>query len=411
MARRRHSLLASQCRAREAEVVIDRLDSELWTLTEVAQAVSLQEGEAGVRQILRAIGQLDPASTRAVSRQTGLPVPVVAAVSNELRARGLVTKARPGALTPRGRELLGEAAPGPRPTVVCPCCEGWGLAEGPLAGLAGELQDVMVQSPAAEVSLDQSHCTAETKVRRVLYLLRHGLLPAPDLLLLGDDDLMAITVAMASAKLGYPLVGRYAVVDVSPDYLRFTGDRLAGLGVSAELAEHDLRTPLTGVLSGEFELIMTDPPYTVAGARLFLSRAAEVLRPGPGRVIAFSFGPKGPEDTLRVQETITQLGLTVAGMHRDFNSYHGAGVIGGHSHLYHLVSTQRTRPLVTGEYRGPLYTAQERAADRVYLCRQCGARHVVGPGASWHTISELKQAGCPVCGGQRLRPLQLTPRA
>jgi predicted methyltransferase/DNA-directed RNA polymerase subunit RPC12/RpoP len=380
------------------------------TLSEVAEAVTLQEGEAGVRQILRAIGQLEPASTRAVSRQTGLPVPVVAAVSNELRARGLVTRERPAKLTPRGRELLGGEVPDLRPAVVCPCCQGWGLADGPLAGLAGELAEMMAASPAADVSLDQSHSTAETKVRRVLYLLRHGLLPAPDLLLLGDDDLMAITVAMAGAKLGYPLAGRYVVVDVAPDYLDFIRDRLAGLGVSAEIAEHDLRKPLAGVLNREFELVMTDPPYTVEGARLFLSRAVEVLRPGPGRAIAFSFGTKGPEDTLRVQEAITELGLTVAGLHRDFNSYHGASVIGGRSNLYHLVSAQRTKPLVVGEYQGKLYTAQARAADRVYRCLQCGARHVVGPGASWRTIGELKQAGCPACGGQRLRPLQLAPR-
>lgn len=364
-----------------------------------------------MRQVLRAIGQLGPASTRAVSRQTGLPVPVVAAVSNELRARGLVTRERPARLTPRGQELLGAGVPGQRQAVICPCCQGWGLTEGPLAGLASELAEVMAGSPAAQVSLDQSHCTADTKVRRVLYLLRHGLLPAPDLLLIGDDDLMAITVAMASAKLGYPLAGRYAVVDVSPDYLRFIHDRLALLGVSAELAEHDLRKPLTGVLSTRFELVMTDPPYTVDGARLFLSRAVEVLRPGPGRAIAFSFGPKGPDDTLRVQEAIGALGLTIAGMHRDFNAYHGAGVIGGHSHLYHLVSTQQTKPLITGEYQGPLYTAEARGADRIYRCLECSARHVVGPGASWRTIAELKQAGCPACGGQRFRPLQLAPRA
>lgn len=387
------------------------LDSELTrTLSEVARAVTLQEGEAGVRQVLRAIGQLDPASTRAVSRQTGLPVPVVAAVSNELRARGLVTRDRPATLTTRGRELLGGQAPDLRPTVVCSCCQGWGLTDGPLAGLAGELAEVMAASPAADVSLDQSHCTAETKVRRVLYLLRHGLLPAPDLLLLGDDDLMAVAVAMAGRRLGYPLAGRYAVVDVAPDYLRFINDRLAGLGVSAELAEHDLRKPLAGVLSGEFGLVMTDPPYTVEGARLFLSRAVEALRPGAGWAIAFSFGAKGPDDTLRVQETITRLGLAVAGLHRDFNAYHGAGVIGGRSHLYHLVSTQQTKSLVEGEYQGQLYTAQARAADRVYRCLQCGARHVVGPGAAWRTIGALKEAGCPDCGGQRLRPLQLAPR-
>ena len=392
-------------RACRLEAKIDGLDHGLGQiLTEVADAVNLQEGESGVRQVLQAIGQLDVASTRAVSRQTGLPLPVVAAVSNELRSRGLVTRERPSRLTPRGRELLGEAVPDQRAEFVCDCCQGWGLAEGPLAGLADQLDEVMAQAPPAEVSLDQSHSTAQTKVRRVLYLLRHGLLPARDFLLIGDDDLMAVTVAMASAMLEHPLVERYAVVDVSPELLGFIGGRLAALGISAELAEHDLREPLAGTLSGGFELVMTDPPYTPDGARLFLSRAVEMLRPGPGRAIAFSFGPKGPDETMRVQETINELGLAVAGLQKDFNEYRGAGVIGGHSNLYQLVSTHRTKPVISGDYQGSLYTAQARGADRAYLCLHCRTRHAVGPGARWRTISELKEAGCPVCGGHRLRP-------
>ena len=42
---------------------------------------------------------------------------------------------------------------------------------------------------------------------------------------------------------------------------------------------------------------------------------------------------------------------------RDFNDYVGAGVLGGTSHLYHLAATSELRPLVTGSYHGPLYTA------------------------------------------------------
>jgi DNA-directed RNA polymerase subunit RPC12/RpoP len=82
-------------------------------------------------------------------------------------------------------------------------------------------------------------------------------------------------------------------------------------------------------------------------------------------------------------------------------------VIGGHSHLQYLVSTEETRPVVDGSYDGVLYTAQRRAADREYLCLDCGARPVVGPTARWPRIVALKEAGCPSCGGHRFRPLRL----
>lgn len=362
--------------------------------------------------MLRAIQQLDPASTRAVSRRIGLPVPVVAAVSNELRARGLVTREGQRRLTARGQDLLGGAAPDLSADVTCDCCEGHGIVlPERLVGLPDRLAELTDQAPTVDPALDQSHATVQTKLRRVLFLLRYGLLPGRSLLLIGDDDLMALTVAAVGAELGRPLVRRLGVAEISPEVLEFTRAGLATLGVSAELAMHDLRAPLPSGLSGGFDLAMTDPPYTPEGARLFLSRAVEGLRPGPGRAIAFSFGPKGPDDTLRVQQSVMELGLTVQAMHRDFNEYLGAGVIGGHSHLSFLASTEATRPVVHGEYTGPMYTADMRAANREYLCLECGARHIVGRGARWHTIADLKNAGCPACGGHRLRPLQLVPRS
>lgn len=331
----------------------------------------------------------------------------MAAVSNEFRSRGLVTRERPSRLTTRGLALLGEDTVDLRAGVSCDCCHGYGLVPGPLVGLTGQLTELMGQAPAVDLTLDQSHCTAETKLRRVLFLLHLGLLPTRAMLCVGDDDLMAVTVAMAGAALGRPLVQRLAVVDISPEVLGFTRQQLDELGVTAELIEHDVRQPLTGRLAGSFDLAMTDPPYTVEGGRIFLSRAVEGLRPGPGSSVAFSFGPKGPADSLRLQGAIYELGLTVQALHRDFNDYHGAGVIGGRSHMYHLATTGQTRPTVTGSYDGPMYTADARQRDRVYLCLQCRARHLVGPGARWHTIAELKEAGCPECGGHRLRPLQL----
>lgn len=377
-------------------------------LDEVARAVGLQEGAAGVEQVLRAFRQVEVTSTRAISRAVGLPLPIVAAVNNELRNRGLLTRDRPSRLTAEGAALLADAPGDAGVDPTCGCCQGYGLAVPPaLDGLVEELDDLIRRAPHADLALDQSHCTAETKLRRVLLLLRYGLLPTPGLLIVGDDDLMGITLAMVGARLGQPLVRRLGIVDVATDLLDFIEERLGELDTRAELVEQDLRDPLDPRLTGGFELAMTDPPYTVEGAELFLSRAVAGLRPGPGRAVAFSFGPKGPEESLAVQEAITGLGLTIQATHRGFNEYHGAGVIGGRSNLQYLGTTGRTHPGEEQRYAGPLYTADKRGADRMYRCLDCGARRPVGPGAQWATVGALKQAGCPDCGGHRFQPRQL----
>jgi hypothetical protein len=218
-----------------------------------------------------------------------------------------------------------------------------------------------------------------------------------------------VAIASFTAALGLQAgIERLAVIDSDPEVLAWAGAQIAGTGVEAELVEHDLRRPLPGGLAAGFEVACTDPPYTVAGAELFLSRAVAALAPEPGRHVFFSFGARRPEEALRTQELIGAMGLTVRGLWPGFNEYLGAGILAGTSHLYHLRSTAAAKPLIDGEFSGPLYTAETRgAATRPYRCARCRAVHQVGPGTRWPAIAALQAAGCPQCGGATFRPMPL----
>ncbi|HEY0641343.1 MAG TPA: bis-aminopropyl spermidine synthase family protein [Pseudonocardiaceae bacterium] len=371
-------------------------------LAAVAEAVGLQEGSAGVRRVVRAIAALEPAPTRDVSRRAGLPVPLVAAVNNELRARGVVDSGRPARLTGYGRTLV-DALHTPDPT--CSCCAGATVVvPDVLRPVVERLDELVAAEPRADLTLDQSHSTGETKVRRVLHLLRVDALPVGAALFVGDDDLMSLAFAHVGEALGVRLVDRTVVLDVHRPLLEFLR---AELGAAGTAYEHDLREPIPPDLRGAFDLAVTDPPYTVEGARLFLSRAVEGLRPHAGCDVLFSFGPKGPDDALAVQRAVVELDLATVCMYRNFNAYLGADIHGGRSTLHHLTTTRSTAPVVAGSYAGDLYTADKRGAARGYQCLACKERLVVGPGERWAMIEQLKQAGCPACGKRRFRPSSL----
>ena len=387
-------------------------------LDEVARAVSLQEGEAGVLRVLRLLAT-GPSATRLVSRGSGLPVPVVAAVQNELRSRGYLTTGKPAVLSADGERLaalLGVAAVPEVPG--CPCDGRGTCVPDALRPAVDELAALMERAPAVDLTLDQSFCTAESKVRRVLQMLRSGGLPTPALLAVGDDDLVGLAVVVVGRALGVRLTAELGVVDVSADLLGFVAEELdryaagagAGAGVPAPvLVRHDLRDPLPEPLRGRFTTAMTDPPYTVPGAALFLSRALEGLRPGPGRDVYLHFGPKGPAEWLELGRATAGLGLATVEMVRNFSEYEGSGVLGGVSHLTHLVTAGEEPAEVAGVtpgagYTGVLYTAELRSAVREFRCTGCGARYLVGPGREPATVGELKRAGCPACGNDRFRP-------
>ena len=381
---------------------------------EVAAAVGLAEGPAGVADVLRVIARHEPVAAREISRRAELPVPIVAAVCNELRKRGVVDRSRPVRLTAEGRaSLTGQAEPATGQAEItgrCPCCDGLGVVvPDAVADLAGLLEAAELGEPAAKLDLDQTHCTADTKLRRVLAMHEAGALAGQRILLLGDDDLVSLALAVfAGHARAAARPRRVTVLDCDPDLLGYLRDELRDAGFPVEVLEHDLREPLPAALTGAFDVACTDPPYTVAGAELFLSRAVDALAPGAGGHVFFSFGPRRPAETVQVQRLMADMGLAIRSLTPGFNSYTGAGILAGTSHLYHLRSTQDSAPVVTGRYDGPLYSAQTRAAaTRPYRCASCGAVHQVGPGARWAQIAELKAAGCPACGGTVLRPQPL----
>jgi N4-bis(aminopropyl)spermidine synthase len=383
-------------------------------IAEVAAATGLAEGPAGVRDVILAISRTEPVAVRAVSQLAELPVPIVTAICNELRKRGVVDRSRPVRLTEAGREVFGGGQPGL--SARCPECGGRGVASPELrAELTAGLTAAAEAAPEAKPELDQTHCTVDTKISRVLAMHEAGALAGTRILLLGDDDLVSVAIArFAGLHEAASLAGRVrqlTVVDTDQDVLDCIAAQTAGSGLDLRLVRHDLRQPLPADLVGAFDVACTDPPYTVAGAELFLSRAVAALAPGGGQHVFFSFGARRPADMLRTQQVIAGLGLVLRGLTPNFNEYVGAGVLAGTSHLYHLRTAAGAEPLITGAYDGPLYTADHRAAvTRPYQCANCRAVHPVGPGARWPKIASLQADGCPDCGGTVFRPMPLKQR-
>lgn len=353
----------------------------------VAEAVSLREGPRGVARIIRQLARQGPLPTRALSRATGLPVPVVSAVLSELRRRDIVAAERPARLSERGARWWAEV-------------EGTGSAPPP--DLGERLSLLLARVPPARSALDQSHCTVETKLRRVALAEEVGALSGRAVLILGDDDLIGLTLALSGAR-----VSRLTVIDVDPAILDFTRTHLGAGGPEPELIEHDLRRPLPDQLLGRFDTVLTDPPYTLPGAALFLSRAATALAAGSGSQLLLCFPPRPPVEASRVQAMMTGAGFAIHDLHRGFNEYLGAGILGGVSDLYHLVSGGELVPPVQGEFDDALYTGDFRSVERAYECQGCHRRILVGPDQPHPTVERLREQGCPDCGGTVFRPRPL----
>jgi DNA-directed RNA polymerase subunit RPC12/RpoP len=170
--------------------------------------------------------------------------------------------------------------------------------------------------------------------------------------------------------------------------------------VPIDVIEHDLRAPLPAGLARTFSAAATDPPYTLAGARLFLARAGEALS-GDG-VCFFSFTQWPAAQLADLQRLFLDLGFVVRAAHPGFNRYLGASVLGSVGDLFELAQMRATDAALPA-WAGPLYTAEVNPRARAYVCIACGTATALGATGAATTIEALKAAGCPGCGGKTFR--------
>jgi predicted methyltransferase len=163
----------------------------------------------------------------------------------------------------------------------------------------------------SRTDLDQCPATIETVLRRVSLLARRPV----DILLIGDDDLLGLALALGAAR------RRIAILDADRVLLARIR-QFVPPGV-VELAEHDVRHGLPHGLRGRFDEVFTDPPYTLAGQLLFIHRAVWALRPTPGAslYVCASRAYMAASQLAAVQSFLRLAGFELVATYPDFNRY------------------------------------------------------------------------------------------
>lgn len=368
-------------------------------LNEIADSVNLREGAVGVANFIRVVTLHEGAALKVVAREVGLPIPVATAVRRELEAIGYLARKGGLVLTKRGQAFATsildiEAAADD--TGSNQCDVGNELPE----DLVENLRALLEKAPGVRVELDQAPCTPETALRRAALMHQAGALEGRQILLLGDDDSLSLAIPLYLAHQGRTRpVDNITVLEIDPGRISFLKEKCAEIGTQATMVPHDLRDPLPADLRGQFDVFQTDPPYTVEGATLFLARAAEALRRGPGSLGFLSFGQPATVDQYAMLREMHGLGFAIKTIRRDFNTYEGASILGSTGQMFELEGLFGDAPSKPERYSGIMYTAEKTTRRHSYRCNQCKAKVILRENGAPRTIEALKEVGCSSCGG------------
>ena len=217
------------------------------------------------------------------------------------------------------------------------------LSEHPRA--AAELVRAVHEGPSSDLDLDHVSATAETALRRALFLATRFELGQRTLLCVGDHDLTSLALTLVQPG------ARVSVVDLDERVLAHIDAVAERLGLPVRTYSADLRLGLPAALRESADLVFTDPPYTPDGVELFVRRGVEGLSdPKRGRVlVAYGASETTPKLAAATQARIVRSGLLMEAVWPDFNRYLGAESIGAASDLYVLRPLSRTLLFAGGD--------------------------------------------------------------
>lgn len=368
-------------------------------IEKIYQNVNIEEGESAIEQVLLETYFQEGISTKELARKTLLPIPLVAAIKKESFKEKIFIQDRGIRLTAEGRRYIEKQL-------------GFdGLDHGFYHQLLNNPKLFLEQEssrqkkffdarPQVDVTIDQSKSTSMTSMKRAILCLKHHSLIGKQILCVGDDDLVSISLGFLLKKLFSNIIHHQTQIQVIDIDQRFLG-YIQEISELEELPIHchpiDLRNPLPHELQNRFDCFFTDPPYTLPGMALFLSRGISGLKKKTGLPIFLSFAHKPPEFTLKMQQELQRMELTISEIMPRFNEYEGAEIIGNTGQMLILQTSGRTQPIIKKVYNEAIYTGELKRTLRLYECKECKNLIKVGFNGEFPTIEAAKENGCPIC--------------
>ena len=246
------------------------------------------------------------------------PLPLVAEILKLLNKHDLVAfEGTQILLTEAGAELARKLGIEPFVSHRCPTCKGRSVViDDSLKPAFEKFLKIQENRPPAIHQYDQGYVTPENTFARVALADDRGDLRGKKVVVLGDDDLMSIALALTG------LPAKVTILEIDERLVNFIKEVSDEYNLNIDARVHDLRQPLPEDVVGAYDTFFTDPPETVEAIKAFVGRGVATLK---GPRCAGYFGVTRRESSVdkwrRIQEVLINMGLVITDLLHNFNEY------------------------------------------------------------------------------------------
>lgn len=339
-------------------------------LNKIANDTKIAEGAPAIEDILRCIYRNQPISTKRISQYTKLPLPIISKVRTILERNRILKRDKKGAIySKEGLQLIEKNLKFKMPyDLKCPACTGRSIIlDDYFEAILKKHKIHSKNRPTVNTSIDQSYATPETATHRAAFMADRGDLEGKRILFVGDDDLTSIPTALSG------LCEEVVVMDIDDRLLNLIKNISKKENLNIKTIKHDFRNSIKEEYKNSFDVVFTDPPYTIEGLKLFLARGVEAL--GKEGTLYLAFSHKPINEYLELQKILLNTGFVIYELLPGFNKYEGSEIIGNTTFLARLIG----RNLNFNEEidLNKLYTGEVKPVIRHYKCMNCGELHKI----------------------------------
>lgn len=170
---------------------------------------------------------------------------------------------------------------------------------------------------APQNRFDQAPLMPEASVRKAAYAINRADVAGKSIACVGDDDLISIVLALS----GTPT--RILAIDIDKYLLEAIEEFSEKNNMTIETLQLDLREPIPPPYRNSFDLFITEPPDTVNGITLFVSRGVELLKQGEGMIGYVGISPTAcpPRGLLQIQQNFAHMALLITDRLPKYSDY------------------------------------------------------------------------------------------
>lgn len=233
-------------------------------------------GSDDIARVMRAL--LEYKDAWQVAGHANVPFADLVDILQKLRERDLLEFQKSELrLTPKGEAFARELHVARAENVGCKQCGGSGFEFELFHDAYHRFLPLLAKRPPAEATYDQGALTADSVFRRLAMMYAHGDVADQRILLLGDDDLLSLALALTG------LAREIVVVEIDPRLTAFIEHVAHEQNLKLRVIQHDARERLPIELRAHFDTFVTDPSETIQGLLLFVEKGLAMLAPGGGR--------------------------------------------------------------------------------------------------------------------------------